>query len=244
MWLLLVALAQREIASAILAIVLMAICFLIYIQVAYAKSIEKKFLLKTYLQPASIAHKLFSGTRLLRLRAALVSIALSLVAYIEIYSLSQLECLVVTIAIAIGMFAHQFAFSLIESMISIDLRPVVKNRSKKWLGCLSVFIALLALRVIRGVRVTFSECTSDQLVTLVISEINHPVRWIRHCVRTLRYAELQSYRIRDIIGFPFGWIIFIYFAIPSGLTSYALTNLYLGIEKLISKRKDQPKSNP
>lgn len=219
--------------------VLIAMVFTMQAQVFHTRSLAKSFWLTTYLRSESPIRELLKGSMVLTWLSVIISIPLATITYIAIYGYDLWDCT----AIAIGIFSarriHQAISSPIDTHLAEHLVELTHLRIFYWLAVICVLVALALSSIGKGLFTDYSTLTSDQIATQTIETVKHPVRFVQHCVRTLRFSELQLLRIRDINGWPYGWLIYLFFLAPNALPAFGLVTLYCGGERLVFRRKEQ-----
>jgi hypothetical protein len=205
-------------------------------QVFYTRSLAKSFWLSTYLRADSPIREMIAGSVLLRWIAFFTALPLSVLTYIAIFGYDLWDCVAVAIGIYLARLAHQRLSSPIDANLAEHLVELAHLRIYYWLAVVFVLMSLALSSVAKGLFIDHSESTSDQLATQTIDTVKHPVRFVQHCVRTLRYSELQLLRIRDINGWPYGWFIYLFFLIPNALPAFGLVTLYAGGERILNQR--------
>ena len=88
---------------------------------------------------------------------------------------------------------------------------------------------------IRDVSLDYSEKTALEVADEVIGTTNHNVKSIQHCLRTLRFFDLELLRVRDRVNatpWPFGWAIYLFFLIPNAIPAYGMVALFSGARRL------------
>jgi len=212
--------------------VLAGITFAMQTQVYHTHTLAKSFWINTYLRADSPIRQFVMGTMLLRWIAVVVSIPLAVVTYITVYGYDLWDCLAIAIGIYIARWIHQRIARPIDANLAEHLTELAHIRVHYWLAVVAVLLMLAFSSVAKGLFTDYSQATSDQLATQTIETVKHPVRFVQHCVRTLRYSELQLLRIRDINRWPYGWLIYFFFLVPNALPAFGLVTLYSGGERL------------
>lgn len=212
--------------------VLAAMIFAMHAQIFHTRVLAKSFWLTTYLRADSPIRQFLLGSTLLKWVAAIVAIPLATITYIAIYGYDLWDCT----AVALGIFAarriHQAISAPIDGNLAEHLVELTHLRIFYWFAVVCVLLALAISSIGKGLFTDYSSATSDQIATETIETVKHPVRFVQHCVRTFRYSELQLLRIRDINGWPYGWLIYLFFLIPNALPAFGIVTLYSGGERL------------
>jgi hypothetical protein len=162
------------------------------------------------------------GSTLLRWIAASVAVPLAIVTYISVYGYDLWDCLAVAIGIYGARLLHGQISAPIDANLAEHLTELAHLRVYYWLAVVAVLAALALSSVAKGFFSDYSQATSDQLATQTIETVKHPVKFVQHCVRTLRYSELQLLRVRDINGWPYGWLIYFFFLVPNALPAFGV----------------------
>ena len=212
--------------------VLAAITFVMQAQVFHTRSLAKSFWLTTYLRPDSPIRQLLMTSTLMRWIAVAIALPLALVTYISVYGYDLWDCFAVAIGIVVARLIHGKISAPIDANLAEHLIELAHLRIFYWLSILTVLAALALSSVAKGFFTDYSQATSDQLATQTIETVKHPVKFVQHCVRTLRYSEFQLLRVRDINGWPYGWLIYLFFLVPNALPAFGLVTLYCGGERL------------
>ena len=209
--------------------------FVIQEQVFHTRILARSFWLTTYLHPESPIRPWLTGSKIIRWLAVGLSLPLSIVTYITVYSYGLLDCFAVAVGIFLGRQIHRRLSSPIDVNLAEHLVELAHLRIYYWLSVLAVLICLAISSVAKGLQTDYSQSTSGQLATIVIDDVKHPVRFVQHCVRTLRFTELQLLRVRDINGWPYGWLIYLFFLVPNAIPAFGLVTLYAGGERLLKR---------
>jgi len=138
----------------------------------------------------------------------------------------------VSAAIFAAKHVHAKLSSPVDANVAEHLVELAHIRIYYWFSIFFVLGALALVSIAESFATDYSRTTGDQIATQTIEEIKHPVRFIRHCSRTLRFSELQLLRVRDINGWPYGWLIYLFFLIPNALPAFGLVTLFAGLERL------------
>ncbi len=219
--------------------VLLAIVFVMHVQVFHTRSLAKAFWISTYLRRDSPIRAFLATSSLLRCLAIAISVPLAAVTYIAVFSYDLWDCLAVSMAIYAARLAHSSVSAPLDANLAEHLVELAHIRVYYWFAILLVLTALAAASIGKGFTSDYSSFTGDQLATEVITTVKHPVRIVQHCSRTLRYSELQLLRVRDIIrvhdinGGLYGWLIYLFFLVPNALPAFGLVTLYSGFERLL-----------
>lgn len=216
----------------LLVIVIGTMTFVMQTQVYHTRSLAKEFWLSVYLRPDSPVRELLMGVTLLRWIAVAIAAPLAIVTYITVYGYDLWDCLAVAFGIAVARLIHTSISAPINANLAEHLTELAHLRVQYWLAIVAVLSGLAFISVAKGLFSDYSQFTSDQLATQTIEAVKHPVKIVQHCARTLRYSELQLLRIRDINGWPYGWLMYFFFLIPNALPAFGLVTLYSGAERL------------
>lgn len=130
---------------------------------------------------------------------------------------------------------HQQISAPIDTNLVEHLAELAHLRVFYWFAVVIVLLSLALSNVTKGFFEDYSQKTSDQLATQTIETVKHPVRFVQHCVRTLRYSEYQLLRVRDINGWPYGWLIYFFFLVPNAIPAFGLVILYTGGERIVNR---------
>lgn len=201
-------------------------------QLFYTRKLARQFWLSVYLRPTGGLHQLLSRTVLLRWLCFAIAVPLSMVTYISIYSYRWGECLAIAIGILLARYIHETIAKPVDSNIAGHLAELAHLRIFYWLSVTLVLASLASAGLIRSLWTDHSELTPDQIATQVIGDVHHPVRIVQHCVRTLNYGELQILRVRDTVGWPYGWLIYLFFLAPNAIPAFGLVTIYSGSERI------------
>ena len=216
--------------------VLLAIVFVMHVQVFHTRSLAKAFWISTYLRRDSPIRAFLVTSSLLRWLAIAISVPLAVVTYIAVFGYDLWDCLAISMAIYAARLAHSSVSAPLDANLAEHLVELAHIRVYYWFAILLVLTALAAASIGKGFTSDYSSSTSDQLATEVITTVKHPVRIVQHCSRTLRYSELQLLRVRDINGGLYGWLIYLFFLVPNALPAFGLVTLYSGFERLLHQR--------
>ncbi len=216
--------------------ILAAMAGFIFVQVLHTRQLAKSFWLSTYLRPDSPIHKLVNRSYFLWVLSALITIPLTFVTYVALYGYGFWECFAIGIALLGAKSFQACALSPIDSNVASHLVELAKVRVFFWIAILLILSGLATTSIIKGFGSDYSKTTADEMATTVIKEIKHPVRVVRHCTRVMRFSELQLLRIRDILGWPYGWCIYLFFLIPNAVPALGLVSLFAGLDRVIHLR--------
>jgi len=209
---------------------------LMQVQIFHTRQLAKSFWLSTYLRTDSPVRNYVRRSALLRLLAIGIAIPLSILTYITVYSYGISDCIAISISIVAAKRIHAAISKPVDDNIADHLVELAHIRIYYWLSIILVLVGLALASVLRSFSIDYSNATGDQIATIVIDEIKHPVKFVQHCVRTLRYSELQVLRVRDINGWPYGWLIYVFFLFPNALPAFGLVTLYAGCERIFTRR--------
>jgi hypothetical protein len=221
----------------LLAPTVLGMAYLIYVQVFHTQLLAKSFWLSTYLRSDSPIRLYLRRSVLLRWIAAIISLPLALLTYISVYGYGIWDCMAVCTAIFAAKRAHATISSPVDANVAEHLIELAHIRIYYWFAIFFVLAALALVSIAESFAIDYASITGDQIATQTIEEIKHPVRFIRHCSRTLRFSELQLLRVRDINGGPYGWLIYLFFLIPNALPAFGLVTLFAGLERLAHSAK-------
>ncbi|MEQ8835794.1 MAG: hypothetical protein RID07_03220 [Lacipirellulaceae bacterium] len=104
-----------------------------------------------------------------------------------------------------------------------------------WIAIICTLGCLATISIAKGFSTDYSGYSSNSIATQVIEEIKHPVEFLQHCSRTIRFSELQLLRIRDIVGLPYGWVLYMFFLIPNALPAFGLVTLFEGVGRSLDE---------
>jgi hypothetical protein len=215
--------------------ILAAIVLAVQSQLFYTRSLAKSFWLSTYLRSDSPIQQWLLGSTLLRWMAYAGAVPLAVITYVSVYSYDLWDCLAVALGIFAARYIHQKISTPINANLAEHLVELAHLRIYYWLAVFCVLIGLAVTAVAKGWLVDYSEATSNELATYTIDSIKHPVKIVQDLVRTLKYSELQLLRIRDIQGWPYGWLLYFFFLVPNALPALGLVTLYAGAERLLQQ---------
>jgi len=213
--------------------VLLAITFVMHVQVFHTRSLAKAFWISTYLRHDSPIREFLLTSYLLRWLAVGISLPLSVITYVAVFGYDLWDCLAVCIGVYAARVAHRSISAPLDANLAEHLVELAHIRVYYWFAILFVLASLALASVAKGFTSDYSSATSDQLASEVISTVKHPVRIVQHCSRTLRYSELQLLRVRDINGGVYGWLIYLFFLVPNALPAFGIVTLYSGFERLV-----------
>ena len=217
----------------ILLAALLCIALLMQLQIFHVRLLAKQFWLSNYLRPESPLRQYLRRTLLLRFIAVALSLPLAIITYITVFSYEIWDCVAVIVAIILARCIHLWLSYPVDENIADHLVELTHIRIFYWLSIVSIVGAIAVVSVVSGLTNEYSSVTSYELAFETIDEIKHPVRIVRHCARTIRYFELQLLRVRDIAGWPYGWIIYFFFLIPNALPAFGLVTLFSGVERFL-----------
>lgn len=225
-------LSTMQLPLLLLLLVLATIVFIMQTQLFHTRTLAKSFWLKTYLRQESPIWEILNGSALLRWIAIAIALPLSLVTYVSVYSYDLWDCCAVAAGIYIARLIHRRISAPLDANLAEHLIELAHIRIYYWFAILAVLTALGTASIAKGAFSDYSNSTSDELATHTIETIKHPVIIVQHCVRTLYYSDLQLLRVRDINGWPYGWLIYLFFLIPNAIPAFGLVTLYAGGERL------------
>ncbi len=212
-----------------------AIVLAMQAQLFYTRSLAKSFWLSTYLRNDSPIKQWLMGSTLLRFLVYAAAVPLAAITYISVYSYDLWDCLAVAVGIFVARYIHHKISHPINANLAEHLVELAHLRIYYWLAVFCVLFSLAVIAVAKGWFVNYSEATSNELATYTIESIKHPVKIVQDLVRTLRYSELQLLRIRDIQGWPYGWLLYFFFLVPNALPAFGLVTLFAGAERLLQQ---------
>jgi hypothetical protein len=215
--------------------ILVAIVLAMQAQLFYTRSLAKSFWLRTYLRSDSPIKQWLLGSTFLLCLAYAGAVPLAAITYISVYSYDLWDCLAVAMGISAARYLHHKISAPINANLAEHLVELAHLRIYYWLAVFCVLIGLAVTAVAKGWLVDYSEATSNELATYTIDSIKHPVKIVQDLVRTLKYSELQLLRIRDIQGWPYGWLLYFFFLVPNALPALGLVTLYAGAERLLQQ---------
>ena len=211
-----------------LLVVLAAMVFAMQAQIFHTRVLAKSFWLTTYLRADSTIRQFLLGSTVLQWIAVIVAIPMAIITYIAIYGYDLWDCT----AVALGIFAarriHQAISAPIDGNVAEHLVELTHLRIFYWFAVVCVLLALAISSIGKGLFTDYSSATSSQIAKETKETVKHPVRFVQHCVRTMRYSELQLLRTRDYNGWPVGWLIYLFFLVPNALPAFGLVTLYCG----------------
>ena len=211
--------------------VLVVLVYLMHLQIFYMRKLAREFWLSTYLRDKSPIKGFLKTTKWLRVLSIVISIPLAIATYIVTYAYDFIDCIAVSVSIVAAATVHAKLSRPLDANVAERLSELTHVRVFYWLAIVFVLMSLAVVSVAKGFSDDYSTATSGDIATQTIDGIKHPVVIVRHCVRTLRYFELQMLRIRDLNGWPYGWLIYFFFLIPNALPAYGLVTLYCGIHR-------------
>ena len=204
------------------------------------RSIQRKYWLDVYLKSNSPIYVfLKKRTQIINIFSLFASLLFGVIAYISICHFSLFECMLIVCSLWAAFQFDSLIASQIDSHASFNVASILRVRTFYFVAGVLVLFSLVAAGFFGNFSLDYSEKTADQLASEVIASCKHPCDYVRHYVRTLHYCELQLLRVRDIVGFPLGWIIYIFFLIPNILPAFAITAVYLGINIRIKQIQEQ-----
>lgn len=213
--------------------VLGALVYFMHLQVFYTRTLAREFWISTYLRDESPIRTFLRTTKWLRLISVALCIPLALATYIVIFSYDFIDCIAISAAVFVASTIHKKLSRPVDTNIAERLTELTHVRVFYWFAVILVLCFIALTSVAKGIATDHSASTSNEIATETIDGVKHPVLIVRHCVRTLRYFELQMLRIRDLNGWPYGWLIYFFFLIPNALPAYGLVTLFSGIDRQI-----------
>lgn len=217
----------------LLILVLGALVYLMHLQVFHTRTLAREFWISIYLRDESPIRTFLQTTRWLRLISIVFCIPLAIATYIVLLSYDFIDCIAISAAVFTASSIHQKLARPVDTNIAERLTELTHVRVFYWFAVILVLCFIALTSVVKGVATDHSASTSNEIATETIDGVKHPVLIVRYCVRTLRYFELQMLRIRDLNGWPYGWLIYFFFLIPNALPAYGLVTLFAGIDRQI-----------
>lgn len=227
-----------------LLLILIALACLMQIDLFQRRLVAREFWLNTYLRPESRLREWLQRTRFLKALSFAIAIALSLVVYVYNYSFVLTDVIAIASALAVAAVTHQRLTPGIDSNIAQAFTRSTHDRVFHWFAVVLVVLFLAMATLIRGLNVDYSSATASDIADQTIAEVKHPVAWVKYAVRALIFFELESIRIRDQIGWPLGWLVYLFLLIPNAFAAYGIVSLYGGIKRLFDSGVDHEKNSP
>jgi len=215
---------------------LILLSYLIWRQILLMQLLQRRFWLDTYLKPTSSIRKWLRGKKVLQCIALVAAVPLAVITYIALYTYSWLDCLFLGGAIACAVALQRLFVRPVDSHIAGHLSELVYQRIFTTIAVLLVLFGLALASVTKGLSEDHADLSSDEMATRVIDEYKHPVLFVRHCARTVRYCELWLLKVRDINGWPYGWGIYFFFLCPNAIPAYGVVTAFRTIETICGER--------
>lgn len=215
--------------------VLAAMTYLMQVQIFHNRSLARSFWLTTYLKHDSPIREILNGSVFLHWIAVIIAIPLAFITYVTVFGYSLFDCILVSVAVFTAREIHKRLSAPIDRNLSENLVELAHLRIYYWLAISFVVASLAISSLAEGMFVDYSSITSDQIATETVDSIKHPFTFVQHCARTLKYSELQLLRIRDINGWPYGWLIYFFFLVPNVLPAFGLVTMYAGLQQKIEE---------
>jgi hypothetical protein len=198
---------------------------------------QRRLWLDLYLLPNSAWRSRLTQTQVLRAVAAVAAAVLTIATYLALYAEAFHTVVSITGMIAAADFiCRRFYHHLTDNLVS-TYAEISRRRLSASVAIAFVLIGLLFTRLYESVSTDYSDETARSIARKTIDDVKHPVIIARHWKRTVRYYDLTLLRIRDTLGWPAGWIVYIAFLIPNAISATGVYSLYRGICIILHSRE-------
>ncbi len=211
-------------------------------QLFQGQKLERRFWVKVYLREGSWLSNFLQGrTQFMWMTTMLLSFIVAVLTIVYLYSYDWIDCAFVAGAMVSTLYLHAKLSKALRGNVSGLLLELAHIRVYYWLGIVLVVAAIGISSVVKGGADNYSELTSNDIAARAIADVKHPVEFVRHCARIFYYTDMQLLRIRDIVGWPYGWIIYAIFLIPNTLPAFGVVTMFLGISRTLGSIPEQAK---
>lgn len=232
--LLLLALVPLGVLSAIAVVATMLL--LIQGQVFRTRMLARRFCLTTYLRQDSPLYRFFESNASMRLIAFLFAIPLSVLTYVAVFSSGALGVLTIAGCIGVGIAVRKLVLGHLRRNAPEHLVDLLLDRIFRWTSMCVIVVGLTLLHIIESRSADHSVLIAPDIADRIVEEVKHPIRPFLDSARAMMYLDLQLLRVRDLLGWPRGWIVYLYFVIPNALPGVGATLIFLAFENIYARR--------
>jgi len=208
---------------------------LIYIHQIKSRLARKQLWIKIYVRRDSLLQQLLSGGLISRVIALVSSVILSAFLYIALKSYSTQEMAIIYLTTVAGLIIYETLLHISKNhLTSIYSEVIVTHYSKIAAVVLSLFI-FISYKTIRDFDVNLKDQDIVEEAEVIKKQVHHVFRPIELTLRSSRYIEFRLLKFRDEIGFPFGWIAYIFFLTPNTIALYSSFAVALAVHHVNEK---------
>jgi hypothetical protein len=210
--------------------------WLIFTYLIERASFKQRMLLDVYVRPESSVRKVLASPSVsIQVVLAGVAFVLAFITYVSTYAASYLELLVTCGMIAGAECLRQIWEPMLRCHLVDTFRESYARTIFSGSAVLLILLGLALTTLFESLRVDYSNATALSIANETIESVKHNTKFVRHFIRTVRYFELELLRIRDAMGWPFGWAVFLFFLLPNAIPAAGAVAIY-GAAKLLVKQ--------
>jgi hypothetical protein len=221
----------------VLFVLLGLVCYISFQHLAEWAVYQRRLWLDLYLLPNSGWRSRLSKTKILRAVAALTAAMLTVATYLAIYAESALSIVSITAMLVVADFVCTRLNRQINDNLISAYAVITQRRLAASLAIAFVLVGLVATRFYESVSTDYSQETARSIARKTIDNVKHPVVVARHWTRTVQYYDLTLLRIRDTLGWPAGWIVYIAFLIPNAIPAAGAYSVYRGLDIILKRHE-------
>jgi hypothetical protein len=219
----------------LLLVQLAAMWYLSFRHLAERATFERRMWLELYLLSDSDWRKYLAQTNFLQVVAAAFAAVLAVITYLSLYAKQWFLIISIVAMIALADFLCRTAARGILKNLVKPYAEIIRHRLSAMLAIALVLTGLCFANLCDSLFYDYSQETARTIAHQTIDDVKHPVRIARHWVRTIHYYDLTLLRIRDTLGWPLGWCVYLALLIPSALPAAGSYSIYRGIKIILSE---------
>jgi hypothetical protein len=201
---------------------------LIYRHVLRQRMASRRHFLDSYLKDDSVVRRYLGGGLLIRVSSSLIAIVLAAVSYVTLQTLSIMDIAAVSVAMAVALLCRQLTAYIIDENIRSHVSQLTQLRVLMGSSTLFVVIALVASAFAQDGHKDWNAVSAGDAADMIAEEIQHPLSFVQKPARFVRWMDISVLRMRDLLAFPLGWLMYLCFLLPSTIPAHAFACLVCG----------------